>query len=176
MEHKLVIFTDIGDTIVDEGTEVRKVPKGVVYHADLIDGAKETMLSLYEQGYPIAMVVDGLIESFHNTMRENGLLHIFKAESISEEFGQEKPSQILFEKALERMGLTEADKHRIIMIGNNVERDMAGAKRFGIRSVQLVWSQRHPYVPSCPEEVPDYQIHSPRELLPLVERLDRELQ
>ena len=30
MEHKLIIFTDIGDTIIDEGSEVRKVPFGVV--------------------------------------------------------------------------------------------------------------------------------------------------
>lgn len=172
---KLVIFTDIGDTVIDEGTEVRKVAEGVVYHAGCIPGAKETMLSLYESGHTIAMVADGLIESFHNMMEENGLSHIFAAESISEEFGVEKPARILFEKAMERLGLTEADKARIIMVGNNVERDMAGARRFGIRSVQLVWSDRHPFEPSCPDEEPDYRIYRPAELLDLVEKLEREL-
>ena len=97
MGKKLIIFTDIGDTVIDEGTEVRKVPEGVVYHAKCIPGAKETMLSLYEQGYKIAMVADGYIESFHNMMEENGLSQIFAAEAISEEFGQEKPGQIMFE-------------------------------------------------------------------------------
>lgn len=172
---KLIIFTDIGDTIIDEGTEVRKVHEGVVYHASCIPSAKETMLALYEKGYTIAMVADGLVESFDNTMRENGLSHIFAAKAISEEVGAEKPSAIMFETALRRLGLTGADKGRIIMVGNNVARDIAGAKRFGIRSVQLVWSDRHPTVACCDDEVADYQIHSPTELLELAEKLEREL-
>ena len=83
MDHKLIIFTDIGDTIIDEGSEVREVPYGVVLRADCIPGAKETMLALYGQGFTIAMVADGLTESFHNTMTQNGLEHIFAAKSIS---------------------------------------------------------------------------------------------
>ena len=77
MKKKLIIFTDIGDTVIDESTEVRKVPYGVVYEADCIPGAKETMLSLYEQGYTIVMVADGLEQSFRNTMKGNGLDHVF---------------------------------------------------------------------------------------------------
>lgn len=173
--HKLIIFTDIGDTVIDEGTEVREVPEGVVYHARCIPGAKETMLELYERGYTIAMVADGLIESFDNMMEENGLSHIFAARSISEEFGVEKPSAIMFESAMQRLGLKVEDKSRIVMVGNNVARDMVGAKRFGIRSIQLVWSDRHPTVPACEEEVADYVIYSPTELLGLVERLEQEL-
>lgn len=176
MGKKLIIFTDIGDTIIDEGTEVRRDPKGVVYHASCIPGAKEAMLSLYEKGYRIAMVADGLSESFHNTMRENGLLHIFAAEIISEEVGAEKPSPVMFETAMRRLGLAEEDKARIIMVGNNVARDVAGAKRLGIRSVQLVWSRRHPWIPAGPEEEPDYRIYAPSELPPLVERLERQLE
>lgn len=173
--HKLIIFTDIGDTVIDEGTEVREVPEGVVYHARCIPGAKETMLELYERGYTIAMVADGLIESFDNMMEENGLSHIFAARSISEEFGVEKPSAIMFESAMQRLGLKAEDKSRIVMVGNNVARDMVGAKRFGIRSIQLVWSDRHPAVPACEEEVADYIIYHPTELLGLVERLEQEL-
>ena len=172
---KLIIFTDIGDTIIDEGTEVRKIPKGVVYHASCIPGAKETMISLYNSGHTIAMVADGLKESFYNTMEENGLSHIFASMVISEEFGVEKPNPILFQTAMERLKLTEADKCRIIMVGNNVERDIVGAKRFGIRSVQLLWSDRHPFEPTCPDEEPDYIIHYPGELLELVAKLEREL-
>lgn len=173
---KLIIFTDIGDTVIDESTEVRKVTGGVVYHADCIPGAKETMLSLYEKGYTIVMVADGLTESFHNTMNENSLSHIFSEWVISEEVGVEKPSAAMFEAAMKRMGLTERDKARIIMVGNNVERDMAGANRFGIRSVHLCWSKRHPFEPKAPDEVPNYVISTPSELLPLVEKLEAELE
>ena len=172
MDHKLIIFTDIGDTIIDEGSEVREVPCGVVLRADCIPGAKETMLALYEQGFTIAMVADGLTESFHNTMTQNGLEHIFAAKSISEENGVEKPDWLMFQKALERLGLTERDKERIVMVGNNLKRDVLGARRFGIRSVLLSWSPRYDMVPSCEEETPDYVISRPEELPELVNRLD----
>ena len=172
MDRKLIIFTDIGDTIIDEGSEVREVPYGVVLHADCIPGAKETMLELYAQGFPIAMVADGLTKSFHNTMTQNGLEHIFAAKSISEENGVEKPARAMFQKAMERLGLTEHDKERIIMVGNNLKRDVLGAKRFGIRSVLLSWSPRYDMVPSCEEETPDYVISRPEELLELANRLD----
>lgn len=174
-EQRLIIFTDIGDTIIDESTEVHREPEGVVCHAKCIPGAKEALLSLYESGHVIAMVADGYIESFHNTMIENNLYHVFAAEAISEEFGVEKPAAILFQAAMDRLGLKEEDKQRIIMVGNNVQRDMAGAKRFGIRSVQLVWSKRHPFLPAAPDEMPDYTIQSPHELPELVRRLECEL-
>ena len=176
MKKKLIIFTDIGDTVIDESTEVRKVPYGVVYEADCIPGAKETMLSLYEQGYTIVMVADGLEQSFRNTMKGNGLDHVFSEWVISEQLGVEKPNALMFETAMRRLGLTAADKDRVLMVGNNLARDMVGANRFGIRSVHLSWSNRYPDRASAPEEKPTYRIHSPIELLPLIDRLERQLE
>lgn len=175
MHKKLIIFTDIGDTIIDEGTEIREVPEGVVLRAGCIPGAKETMLRLYEEGYTIAMVADGLVESFHNTMTQNGLDHIFSAKAISEALETHKPNARMFQYALDALGLTDADKHRIIMVGNHVGRDIAGANRFGITSVQLVWSDRHPREPQCEDERADYQIHDPRQLYDLVTMLNERL-
>lgn len=172
---KLIIFTDIGDTIVDEGTEVRKVPFGVVYGADCIEGAKETMLELYRRGFTIVLVADGLSESFHNTMEQNGLDHIFADWIISEEVGAEKPCPIMFETAMRRLGLTDADKGRVIMVGNNLSRDVVGANRYGIGSVHFCWSPRYPHEASTPEEEPTYRIHTMPELLPLAERLESTL-
>ena len=172
----LIIFTDIGDTVIDEGTEVRDRPEGVVHRASCIPGAKETMLSIYERGYTIAMVADGLVESFRNTMIGNGLDHVFTTWVISEAVGVEKPDSRMFETALENLGLTEADKPRIIMVGNNLSRDVVGANRFGIASVHLCWSPRYPHQAAGPEEEPDYRIHHPSELLPLVDRLERQLE
>ncbi len=173
---KLIIFTDIGDTIVDEGTEIREVPEGVVMRADCIPGAKETMLKLYEEGYTIAMVADGLVESFHNTMTQNGLEHIFAAKVISEPLKTHKPDARMFQFAMDALGLTDADKPRILMIGNNLSRDVAGANRFGITSVHLAWSPRYPKTPGSAEETPDYRIESPTELYDLVTRLNEALE
>ncbi len=177
MEHqkmpRLILFTDIGDTIIDEGTEIRD-ESGTVIHADCIPGARETALRLYETGYRIVMVADGTVQSFANTMRENGLDRIFAARVISEAVGEEKPSQRMFGEAMASLGLTEADKARILMIGNNVARDIAGANRFGIRSVLLTWSKRRSFEASSPDEVPTYRIAAPKELIPLLARLEEE--
>ena len=175
MKPRLIIFTDIGDTIIDESTEVRRKPEGVVYHAQCIPGAKETMLELYRRGYVIAMMADGLVESFHNTMRENGLDHIFRTETISETLGVEKPAPIMFQAAMDSLHLTSADKGRVIMVGNNIKRDVAGANRFGIRSVLMSWSPRYGYEPSAPDETPAFCLRSPEELLPLAEKLNAAL-
>ena len=176
MDKKLIIFTDIGDTIIDETTEVRKVPYGVVYSAACITGAKETFLSLFQQGYTIVMVADGLEQSFHNTMEENGLDHIFSEWMISEQIGVEKPNALMFETAMKRMGLTDADKDRVIMVGNNLSRDIVGANRFGIRSVHMCCSDRYPSHGSNPEEEPTWRIHKPEELLAIAEEVEKQLE
>lgn len=170
----LIIFTDCGDTIIDEGTEVRKVDGGVVYSADAIPGAKETYLKLYEEGYEIVLVADGLKESFDRMLAQHEMSHIFKQEAISEIVGAEKPEEIMFRTAMNKMGLTDGDKERIIMVGNNLERDIVGANRFGIRSVLLTWAPRRRMTPETAEEQPTYTIKNPEELLPLVEKLECE--
>ena len=170
---RLIIFTDIGDTIIDEGTETRDA-RDIVIHAECIPGAKETYLRLHEAGYTIVMVADGRTQSFHNIMKENGLDHIFAAWIISEEVGEDKPSPKMFSAAMEALGLTEEDKSRILMIGNNVIRDIRGANRFGITSVLLDWSKRRPFDEELPEDHRDFCIHTPEELFPLAERLENQ--
>ena len=171
---KLIIFTDIGDTVIDEGTEERN-EEGTVVRAACIPGAKETYLALYEKGYTIVMVADGLTQSFRNTMELNGLSPVFSAWIISEAVGEDKPSPRMFDAAMRAMGLTEADKRRIIMVGNNVQRDVRGANRFGLTSVLIDWSKRRPFTEELPEDRADYRIHTPEELLPLAEKLEAAL-
>ena len=173
-QKKLILFTDIGDTVIDEGTEIRDVPGGVVKCAECLPGARETMLRLYEAGYMIVMVADGLEQSFRNTMKQHGLTHIFSAWSVSELVGCEKPCAAMFQTAMDRAGLKGDDKQRIIMVGNNIHKDIAGANRFGIRSVLMAWSPRYQYEPSNPEEVPDFRLDCPEQLYELAEKLEEQ--
>ena len=174
-QRKLVLFTDIGDTIIDEGTEVRDVPGGVVKRAECLPGARETMLSLYGQGYTIAMVADGLAQSFHNTMTQHGLDHIFAAKAISEAVGAEKPDPRMFQSAMDQLGLTGRDKRRILMIGNRIPRDVAGANAFGLRSALLRCSPRYRDEWTPDAEQPDYVLDAPEELPALLQRIEAEL-
>lgn len=171
---RLIIFTDIGDTIIDEGTEVRNA-EDIVTHAECIPSARETYLRLYEAGYPIVMVADGRTPSFHNTMKEHGLDHIFAARIISDKVGEDKPSPKMFSAAMDALGLKEEDKSRILMVGNNIIRDIRGANRFGLTSVLLDWSKRRPFTEELPEDHPNFRIHTPEELFSLAEQLEKRI-
>ncbi|EXG88473.1 putative HAD superfamily hydrolase [Clostridium sp. ASBs410] len=173
MTKKLIIFTDSGDTIIDESTEIHN-EDGIVVHAELIPGAGETLKALYEAGYVIAMVADGEEQSFTNVYEKNGLGYCFHTRTISEIVGIQKPSGRMFQDAMEKNHLAEEDKKKVVMIGNNVKKDVAGANRFGITSILIDWSPRYDMIPADEWETPDYTIHEPKELLALVERLEAE--
>ena len=172
---KTILFTDSGDTIIDEGSEVRLVPGGVVQTARCIPGAKEALLELRRRGHTVALVADGLDESFRRMFTQHGLMDCFDAWAVSELVGAEKPDARMFQTAMDALGLTEADKARVVMIGNNVERDITGANRFGIRSILLRWSPRYRMEPRSAEETPTYAIDTPDELPALIERIERGL-
>lgn len=174
-EKKLVIFIDSGDTLVDESTEIRKVPDGVVYEAQFIPGAEETLLELKKRGYPLVLVADGLKESFDRIYESRFLESPFRARAISEIVGERKPSPKMFQTAMDLMKLGPEEKSRIIMVGNNLARDIAGANRFGIRSVLMAWSPRYSMTPKTEEEQPDYRIEKPEELLELAEKIEQEI-
>ena len=172
---KLIIFTDSGDTIIDEGSEKRPYDE-IVYEAECIPGAKETYQRLKKEGYTLILVADGYTESFDRVYRFQQLEDLFDARVTSEAVGAEKPSAKMFEAAMKAAGLTGRDKKRILMVGNNLSRDILGANRFGITSVLMRWSPRYPMEPETEEETPDYIINTPSELEALAARLEAQLE
>lgn len=170
----LIVFIDSGDTLVDESTEV-KDNEDTVLHAGLFEGAGETLIRLHESGYTIALVADGTKKSFDNIYRENGLERCFDAQAISGEVGCEKPSGKMFLHAMKELGLKDSDKSRIVMIGNNLKRDILGANRMGFLSVLAAYSPRYGMNPENKEETPDYVINRPAELIDLLDRLDLQI-
>lgn len=164
-----IVFTDSGDTLVDETTQVFD-ERGIVLRAELIPGARELLETLHREGIPVAMVADGQAESFQNVYRYLGLDRYFAQRIYSSDVGEEKPSPRMFETALRAMGLTDADKPRILMMGNHVKKDIVGANRFGLTSVLIDWSRRYPTVPETADETPDYIIHGPLGLLDVLRR------
>jgi FMN phosphatase YigB (HAD superfamily) len=175
MEHKiLAICFDSGDTIVDEGTEV-KDPTGTTLVAELIPGAAETVRALKERGYRLALVADGPAGTFYNTLGPRGLLDLFDALAISELVGAEKPDARLFQHALNQLGIPPDAYGRVVMIGNNLSRDIKGANALGIISIWLDWAPRRSKIPLDATEQPCYTVKTPAELLALIEQLEGSL-
>jgi putative hydrolase of the HAD superfamily len=79
--------------------------------------------------------------------------------------GVEKPHPAMFEAALAQLGIDRADYGRVVMVGNYLARDIAGANALGLISVWLDWGPRRPKFPATPLEVPDYIIRLPLALL-----------
>ena len=170
----LAVCLDSGDTLVDEGTEIKDAQE-VVQRAELIPGAAELVRTLKQRGYIIALVADGPAGSFHNIYHQHRLYDCFDVFAISSEVGVEKPDARMFECALNQLGIMPAQYGRTIMVGNNLERDIKGANALGIISVWLDWAPRRAKVPADASEVPQYTIKLPLELLALIDELDRTL-
>ena len=173
-QKKLIIFMDCGDTIIDEGTEIRD-EEGTVISGHVIPGADVAVKTLAERGYRLAIVADGTAQSFKNLLTANGLYDCFETLIYSEPIKAVKPSPRMFKAAIGAMDLTEEDRSRIIMVGNNLSRDVKGANRMGITSVFLSWTSRYPKEPADEWEVPNYTIANPLELIELVESLNERI-
>ncbi|QPC84258.1 HAD family hydrolase [Phototrophicus methaneseepsis] len=168
----LAVCLDCGDTLVDEATEV-KTPEGVSLRAELIPGAADLVKALKARGYPLALVADGPCDTFTNNLGPYDLYNLFDAYAISETVGVSKPDARMFRCALEQLGIEEGDYGRVVMVGNVLERDVKGANELGLISVWLNWSPRRNKIPVDANEVPQYTLHNPLELLDLLDELEK---
>jgi FMN phosphatase YigB (HAD superfamily) len=171
---KLIVFLDCGDTIIDEGTEIRD-DHDIVIQANVIPGADTMVKTLAERGYTLAIVADGNAQSFKNILTQNGLYDYFTTMVYSETVKASKPSPRMFKAAIGALDLSEQDCSRIVMVGNNLSRDVKGANAMGITSIFLSWTPRYPKLHADESEIPDYTINHPLELIDLVEKLNEEL-
>jgi putative hydrolase of the HAD superfamily len=173
--HLAAVLLDCGDTLVDEASEV-KMPDGeVVTAAHLVPGAREVVAALKAEGYPLALVADGRHVSFETVLGAHRLWDAFDARIISEDVGAEKPDPAMFAAALAALGLGGADAGRVVMVGNNLARDIAGANRAGLISVFMGWSPRRSHEPSGADEAPAHRIAALAGLPDLLARIEDDL-
>ena len=168
----LAVCLDCGDTLVDEGTEV-KTDGDVSLRADLIPGADTLVHALKQRGYPLALVADGPVATFHNNLGPYGLYDLFDAYAISEAVGVSKPNAAIYHHALQQLDIGSADYGHVVMVGNHLGRDIKGANQLGIISVWLDRSPRRAKIPADPSEEPDYTIKQPMDLIALLDQLER---
>lgn len=166
----LAIFFDLGDTIMDEGTEVKDAEL-TTQHADLIPGMGEAIRWCKERVGRLALVADTRPGTAANVLAQHQLADSFDYLAISEIVGVEKPDPLIFLAALDAFGIQPADYGRVAMVGNNLERDIAGARQLGLMTIFLHWNERRRTVPLTADETPDYTVTSAAELVELVRSL-----
>jgi putative hydrolase of the HAD superfamily len=169
----LALLFDLGDTLMIEETEVKDA-EGTTLHAELIPGMAEVLRILKARGYPLALVADSRPNTPPNVLRQHGLLELFDCLAISEVVGVSKPDARMFRTALDALQIAPADYGRVVMVGNNLERDVVGANRLGLISVFFHWNDRRRSHPLSEEEEPDHTVFSAAELIALIEELEKQ--
>jgi putative hydrolase of the HAD superfamily len=169
----LAICFDFGDTLIDEATEIKDETMTTL-QAELIPGTAQMLHELKQRGYRLAIVSNGPVGSIPNVLEHYGLLDLFEVCAISQGLGVDKPDPRIFCYTLDHLSIPTKHAGRVMMVGNDLAADMAGANNVGMISVWLTWSPRRRKTPDNESEVPRYTIAEPLALLPLVETLESE--
>lgn len=179
-QQRITLLFDLGDTIMDESTEVKDA-EGTTTAAELIPGMADALRSFRAAGHRLAIVADSRPNTPPNVLRQHGLLELFEYLAISEVVGAaagvasiDKPDPRIFLAALDALGISESDYGRVVMVGNNLERDIVGANRLGLISVFFHWNERRRTQPLTAEEAPTHTVTSARELVELVTAISGE--
>ena len=165
------ILFDLGDVIMCEETE-EKID-GVTQRAELVPGMAALLRDLHGAGKRLGLVADTREGTYLNVLRQHGLFDLFAIFVISDLLGCEKPDRRMFAHALAGLGLGPGDRPRVVMVGNNLSRDIRGANALGLVSIWFAWNERYPLEPAGPDERPTYQAGDAEELRALLAALDR---
>ena len=126
----------------------------------LVVGAKELMDYFRNRGYRLHMCSNGFHEVQYKKLRACGLYEYFDTIILSEDAGYNKPAPEYFDYAFKKSG---AKKESTLMIGDNFQTDILGAKRVGLR---VAYFNRYPEYPAT--EPIDYEVTSLRQLMDIL--------
>ena len=102
------------------------------YRTRLIDGALEVSRELFHRGHRMFILTNGFDEVQHIKMNNSGLNPFYESVFTSDALGYKKPKREVFDACLEQTG---SSAQRAIMIGDDLECDVVGARNAGWRQV-----------------------------------------
>jgi len=110
---------------------------------------------------PIVIVTNGNTIIQKQKIKACGLEPYLSAAIIAQEAGASKPSPEIFLKAL---AAANAKPQEAMMVGDNPEKDILGAKSAGIKTAWMPRRNGHA------DPQPDYRISNLKDLLPIIEK------
>lgn len=129
----------------------------------LLPDAERVCRRLAEQ-YPIYIVTNGLIVA-QRRVTGSVIRDCFRGVFVSQAMGCQKPSREYYDKVFAAIGLTEADKPRVLLIGDNPISDILGGQDYGL---DTVWYHSKPDQPLPAHIRPTYTVRTLPELVALL--------
>jgi len=160
-ERFAVLFDELGMTAVPEEFSELYLQQLALF-GYLLDGAEDVVATLAAE-VPLLLLTNGIGPVQRSRLAHSPLRERFQHVLISSEIGAAKPSPLIFNAALERMG--NPDPAEVLMVGDNFAADIAGAQQCGMDTCWM-----NPQNGTAPAgEAPTYEIRFLRDLLPLLQ-------
>ena len=116
-----------------------------------IEDAVETLRILKERDITVGILSDAQPAYFEREFLKSGIINIADFHVLSTDHGIRKPSEDLFNEVLKHLELSPDE---IVFVGDDMFRDIFGAKRIGMSSVYIPSEHGISYYEDCkPDEV-----------------------
>ena len=129
---------------------------------DINATAEDTLLQLVKKRVKLALLTNGAGESQQEKIKRFGFSRYFPIRLIEGELGFGKPDQRVFETAMKKLETTPGQTW---MVGDDLQRDIAGAQKMGIYSIWCDYGRNG--LPESSKVKPDKIINNIAELLSL---------
>lgn len=150
----------LGDEVLANQAQEKMKNSGVsrASYAEIVKVRLEAVPVLTElsKKYQLGIIANQS-PAIKNKLEKDGLLKFFNHNTVSHEYGFEKPDPRIFEAVFQETG---ADPMKSVMIDDNIERGLMPAKKFGMTTVWYKTEDRE-----VPDGAVDFTIGSFSELL-----------
>ena len=136
----------------------------------LFPDVKETLQELRKAGFLCALVTSRLKKTTMDGLQKYDLEPDFDLILTADDCTRHKPDPQPILLALERLGI---ERDEAVMLGDTVM-DIGCARNAGVLSILVGWSMALPPEKVRPEQRPEYQLTSLKELLPLIRKINQE--
>ena len=130
---------------------------GLEHSVALIEKADEVIEYLYNKNYMLFVATNGLIRLQKPRILNSKVSKYISDIIVSEEVGLAKPNPIIFNTLLQNNNINSSEA---IMIGDNLEKDIQGAKNANMKSIWYNPKKKN----NNTNIIPDYEIKSLLEL------------
>jgi putative hydrolase of the HAD superfamily len=164
------LFRDFGADVTDDELDRFLVAEHAAWAPARVLGATTHALleSLRGRGHKLGLVSNAFDPAWllHADLEQVGLAERLDHAVFSSEVGKRKPHPLIFERALEALGV---EPQRTVFVGDRLYEDIRGAGELGMTTVQALWfrADEHP-----DGREPDFQAFTQMDVLNVLERLD----